>query len=458
MRLPDQVRIVIQQITAPDARVVGAVLCVTGLALVWLPRLWTGALGLELVAAAFWVWARAASDRNEQLPRWTWLRRPALAMWLAAAAQAAQAEAVSHGALPASLATLLVWAQALGVVWAGLELLAALPLARPFSDRSGPLLAVGPWLPALLPSTGFVILWRHVEHWTAVPEVRRVALFLLILTAVLATLRAFSRGRWVASLRWLIVADCVLASMLVALAVVPQEVSLLLWVGACGGRVALLAAELRAMAPRRVATSHLLWRFSGWTATTCLSWPLLATLGFGPPGIASPWAAVPTAFAVALAAWVTIRRMVEAPERRAMVRRESAVSLSRLTAALTLVAGPIALVMAWWAGFDAHWPGGTIAYMPALGSGLIAWWLEGHPLKLPATSAAMERQREVARGAATGLFRAILAVERRAVDLLTRLGRGLLAPSRDLHTGDAQEYLLFLIGVSAVALFLPMLR
>jgi hypothetical protein len=33
-----------------------------------------------------------------------------------------------------------------------------------------------------------------------------------------------------------------------------------------------------------------------------------------------------------------------------------------------------------------------------------------------------------------------------------------MAPSRDLHTGDAQEYLLFLIGLSVVALFLPLLR
>jgi hypothetical protein len=447
-----------QSITHPDARVVGGVLCVAGLALVWLPHLWTGALGLELLAAAFWAWARAAADRDEQLPRWTWLRRPALALWLAAAAQAAQAEAVSYGMLPARLATLLVWAQALGVVWAGLELLAALPLARPFSDRSGPLLTVGPWLPALLPSTGFVILWRHVEHWTAVPEVRRVALLLLIVTAVLATLRAFGRGRWVASLRWLIVADCVLASMLVALAVLPQEVTLLLWVAACGGRVALLAGELRGMAPRRVTTSHLLWRFSGWVSTICLSWPLLATLGFGPPGIASRWAAVPTAFAVALGTWVIIRRMVEAPERRAMVRRESAVSLSRLIAALTLVTGPIALVMAWWAGFEVPWPQGLIAYAPAVGSGVIAWWLERHPLRLPKASAEMERQREVARGTATAVFRGFLSIERRIVALLTRIGHGLLAPSRDLHTGDAQEYLLFLIGLSAVALFLPLLR
>src|SRR5262245_37888818 len=111
MRAPDRLRLALQQIASPDARLVGGVLCVAGLALVWLPMLWTGALGLELVAAAFWVWARAASDREEQLPRWIWLRRPALALWLAAAAQAAQAEAVSHGVLPAKLATMLVWAQ-----------------------------------------------------------------------------------------------------------------------------------------------------------------------------------------------------------------------------------------------------------------------------------------------------------------------------------------------------------
>lgn len=458
MRFSDRVRGLIAQALHPDARVVGGVLCVAGLALVWLPSLWTGALGLELLAAAFWAWARAAADRAEQLPRWTWLRRPAIALWLAAAAQAAQREAVAHGMLPPSLATLLLWMQAIGVVWAGLELLAALPLARPFSDRGGPLLAVGPWLPALLPSTGFLVMWRHVVHWTAVPAVRRAALLLLILTAVLATLRAFGRGRWVASLRWLIVADCALAAMLVALAAVPMEVSLLLWLGACGGRVALLAGELRGMAPRRMASSHLLWRVSGWTASITLSWPLLVTLGFGPPGLASPWAAVPTAFAIALGAWVMIRRMVEAPERRAMVRRESAVSLSSVIAALTLTVGPIALVMAWWAGFEAPWPGGALAALPAAGAGAIAWWLERHPRRQPSAEAVPERRHEGTRAAATGLFRGTLAIERRLVQVLMRLGRGLLAPSRDLHTGDAQEYLLFLIGLSIVALFLPLLR
>jgi len=458
MWIRDRIRAALQPIIHPDVRRLGGALCVAGLGLVWWPSLWTGALGLELVAAAFWVWARAASDRDEQLPRWRWLRRPALALWLATAAQAVQQEAVRHGLLPYSLATLLLWTQAAGVVWAGLELLAALPLARPFSDRPGPLLTVGPWLPALLPSTGFVILWRHVGHWTAVPEVRRTALLLLIVTAVLATLRAFGRGRWVASLRWLIVADCVFASMLVALAVVPHEVSLLLWLGACGGRVALLAGELRGMAPRRVAASLLLWRISNWAASIALSWPLLVTLGFGPPGLASPWAAFPTAFAVALGAWVTIRRMVEAPERRAMVRRESAVSVSRLTAMLTMVTGPIALIMAWWSGFDAPGPAGLIAALPSIGAGAVAWWLDRRPAKAPAGSPEAERGVDVARRLATVLYRGITALERRVVDALSKVAGALMAPSRDLHTGDAQEYLLFLIGLSVVALFLPLLK
>src|SRR3989442_1253452 len=83
-----------------------------------------------------------------------------------------------------------------------LELLAALPLARPFSDRPGPLLAIGPWLPLVLPAAGFLVLWRQAAHWTPVPWVRASAVSLLVLTAFLAALRAFSRGQWTATLRW----------------------------------------------------------------------------------------------------------------------------------------------------------------------------------------------------------------------------------------------------------------
>lgn len=443
------------EVLRPDARVSGAILSVAALGLVWMPSLWAGALGLELLAAAFWCWARAAEDRQEQLRRWTWLRRPAAALWLAAAAAQVLHQASVEGRVSSSLGTLLLWTQALGVVWAGLELLAALPLTRPFAERGGPLLGIGPWLPVMLPSAGFAVLWRHVIHWTSVPVVRRAALLLLVLTAVLATLRAFSRERWVASLRWLIVADGVLASALIALSVVPSEVSLMLWVGAAGGHAALLAGELRGMAPRRVATSHVLWRMSGWLSIITLSWPLLVTLGFGPPGLRNRGFAVPTAIAVALAAWVMIRRMVEARERRAMVRRESAVSLSRLTAALTMVVGPLALVMAWWNGFEVPWLAAWVALAPALLAGAAAWWFEAHPERIP--TLAWPRG-DVARATAYNLFRTTVGVERRLVGLVAGLLRGLLAPSRDLHTGDAQEYLLFLIGLSVLALLIPVLR
>ena len=40
----------------------------------------------------------------------------------------------------------------------------------------------------------------------------------------------------------------------------------------------------------------------------------------------------------------------------------------------------------------------------------------------------------------------------------TRLVRVLATPLRDLHTGDAQEYVLFLVGVAVLAILLPLLR
>jgi hypothetical protein len=39
-----------------------------------------------------------------------------------------------------------------------------------------------------------------------------------------------------------------------------------------------------------------------------------------------------------------------------------------------------------------------------------------------------------------------------------RLVRVLATPLRDLHTGDAQEYVLFLVGVAVLAILLPLLR
>jgi hypothetical protein len=44
------------------------------------------------------------------------------------------------------------------------------------------------------------------------------------------------------------------------------------------------------------------------------------------------------------------------------------------------------------------------------------------------------------------------------VGFVSWVGEMAIAPSRDLHTGDAQEYLLFLVGLSVLALVLPLLR
>src|SRR5580765_6922514 len=101
----------------PSAELTGGTLAVVGLWLAWLPSLWAGSVGLELLAIGFWCWARAAPDREEQLPRWSWLRRPAVAMWLAAAAGAVLTAASKVAPAPSPLTTLVVTAQAIGVSW-----------------------------------------------------------------------------------------------------------------------------------------------------------------------------------------------------------------------------------------------------------------------------------------------------------------------------------------------------
>ena len=75
----------------PEPRVLGGVLCAGGLLLLVVPSRLAGAAGLELLATAFWIWARSTPDGETQVPRWAWLRRPAAAMWLAAACGAARA-------------------------------------------------------------------------------------------------------------------------------------------------------------------------------------------------------------------------------------------------------------------------------------------------------------------------------------------------------------------------------
>ncbi len=446
-----------RRLAAPDPSLSGGALCATGFVLIGWPSLFAAALGIELVAAGFWCWGRAAEDRAEQLPRWAWLRRPASALWLAAGLHAVVRD-TGLGVLPAlqTLPGAVARVEALAVLWGALELMAALPLARPFSDRPGPLSATGPWLPVMLPAAGFLVLWRHAAHWTMVPEVRTAALVLLLVTACLAALRAFGRRPWTASLRWLAVADCALGGTLVALHAVPDESALLLWLAACGGHALLLAGELGGAAPRRGPHPHRLWRVAAWTALASLSWPVLATLGFGPPGVANPVFALAAACAVALAAWVSVRRLVAAPERRSMVRREAAVPLIQIGALATMAAGPVALLIAWWSGFEPRWTDSLASLTPALAGGWAAGLggslgLAGRAPRLTATGG---RARRVAQAA----FHGVVRFERRLVALLARLALALIAPARDLHTGDAQEFLLFLAGVAVLALVLPLLR
>ena len=457
----------------------GAVCAALGVALLVVPGIAWAAIGVELVALAFWLWSRALPDRGEQLPRWAWLRRPAMALWLAAALFLALPELrsmftpVPGGAasgpfapptfVPAPLPigrdpmALLRTLASLAVLWAGLELMAALPLSRPFPDLTGPMRPVGPWLTALLPVTGFLVLWRQASLWTAAPLVREIATLALTLAALLAALRAYSRRSLTATLRWLVVYDSALASMLVARDVVPGPIAALLWLGAAGGRLIALAAELRGQAARRGSNLTRLWRLAGWVAGTALAWPLLSDAGFSEQRF-HPLEFIVLAAPVFLASTLWLKRVVEAPERRAMARPEDrAPRVSRLGAVATLVAGPAALGWAWWHGFEVSWPGAALSLIPSA----FAWWPVRRMIAVQPASSEAEDLAAVGPGArdfAINTFRAVTLVERQVAAAIAGVARALGAPARDLHSGDAQEYLLFLVGVAVLALLLPLLR
>src|SRR5262249_53163488 len=128
------------------------------------------------------------------------------------------------------------------------------------------------------PATGFVLLWQTGALWAAIPGVREAAAALLLLTALLATLRAFGRRQWATALRWLIVSESALAAALIATQSLDPTLVLLLWLGSVGGRAFMLAGELRGATPRRGAALSRLWRIAGWTGSAALSWPLLTAL------------------------------------------------------------------------------------------------------------------------------------------------------------------------------------
>ncbi len=436
----------------PGPRTAGGLLCTAGLVLAVLPARFAPALGIELLAGGFWWWARASDEPAFQVPRWRWLRRPATALWLAAAIEMALPGAAGGFVVPP--ATLAFWSrvEAIAIVWAALELLAALPLARPFSDLPGPLVGTGAWLPALLPAAGFLLLWRLAPRWLDVDEVRDAAAALLLLTAGLAALRAYGRRRWTAGLRWLVVFDGALAGVLLASGAVPPWIAGVLWAGACGTHAHLLAGELGGASARRGPVMAMSWRMTSWISTAALGWPLLAAAG----GLSARRAAlvlVCGGVPVALASWVNVARLVEAPERRSLARPVSWFTPTRVAPVVLLGGVPLALVSAWWVGFAPRPLYALLALLPAaLGGALGLLALHG------AASAREARADRVAQHAARRLFRLVIGLERALVAGAGRLVRVLATPLRDLHTGDAQEYVLFLVGVAVLAILLPLMR
>jgi len=447
----------VRRLRGPGPALSGALACAAGFALLGWPSLFAAALGLELFGAGFWTWARAAEDRREQLPRWAWLRRPALALWLAAGLDAIGGEHGLGALAPLSTPVgALARVGAIAVLWGALELMASLPLARPASVRPGPLSAAGPWLPVMLPGAGFILLWRHADHWTRVPEVRAAAVVLLLVSAALASLRAFSRREWTSSLRWLVITDCVLAGALLALRAVPEDTALLLWMGACGGHALLLAGELSGAKARRGEQPRRLWQVAVWISLASLSLPIIATLGSGGPASARPLLALTAAAAAAFASHVSVRRMVPAPERRTIPRKESAVPLAQVGVLGVLVAGPLALLFAWWGGFEPRAVDALASLIPAVIGGWTAG-LVANPLS-PRQTAWVAVIGKASRYVALVLFHGLLALEAALRRMLRRIALAVGAPARDLHTGDAQEYLLFLAGVAVLAVVLPLLR
>ena len=55
-------------------------------------------------------------------------------------------------------------------------------------------------------------------------------------------------------------------------------------------------------------------------------------------------------------------------------------------------------------------------------------------------------------------FNVVVALERAVVSFFARLAQAVTSPLRDLNSGDAQDFLLFLVGLSVLILVLPLLR
>jgi len=420
------------------------------------PSMLAAALGVELLSAAYWLWARAA-DGREQLPRWEWLRRPAMAAWLAFAIDAVL-PAVAHDPLFRSAPRLapLAWLEAAAVVWAGLELVAALPLARSYSDFAGPYEPLRPWIPVVLPSAGFLLLWSQAAHWTRIAGVSEVTVVLLSITALLSALRAFARRGWTASLRWLCVTQTALALLPLAQSTVHPQALFLLWLGAFGGPAFVLAGELSGASPRRGRVNARMWRAASWISALCVAWPALAGFASGRRGILFGAGYSVAAVAAGIATWIMVGRLEVAPERRRLMRPGLGITSGRIAATIVMALGPVGLALAWWFGFEPGWLPSVLAFAPVMLGGLLAE--APRQKQLVHLGRRLQRPAALLRVGAAAGFRRAVRLEQAALAALLAVGRALGAPLRDLHTGDAQEYLLLLAGVSMLALLLPLLR
>jgi hypothetical protein len=174
------------------------------------------------------------------------------------------------------------------------------------------------------------------------------------------------------------------------------------------------------------------------------------------PGLLPVTGYVVSAVAAGFAAWIMVGRLEVAPERRRLMRPSLGLTSGRIAAAIVMVLGPLGLMLAWWFGFEPGWWPSVLALGPVMLGGLLAE--APRQKQLVHLGQRLQRPAALLRVGAANAFNRGLRAEQATLGALLALVRALGAPLRDLHTGDAQEYLLLLAGVSVLALLLPLLR
>jgi hypothetical protein len=212
----------------------------------------------------------------------------------------------------------------------------------------------------------------------------------------------------------------------------------------------LLWTEVRGATARRSAPLRAAWRLLGWATGAALGWAVVLSLALRGGALGVLGLAV-TLAASGSAAGLAVARIQPATERRALPRRKEALPIA-VTAGLALLWGAFAGAGRAWAG--GLWAAGGLVAGLALAGG--AGHLATH-LRREEPAERMARLGRAARNAARSSYEALVRFEHGAFGLLPRSAQGLLAPLRDLHTGDAQEYLMLLMALVAVALLLTFL-